>query len=153
MASQMIKSRSHCCQICGGHLNRLLNLICFVKTASQRARRCKRSLSVQEKQVWIHTHTHTHTQACIVIDKYCSRSQTLEKSERRVWHIGRGGSVHCRMLGILLIAEPCKVCRVSAEPDTSTNVLSFPLAVYSLLKRSKTGFTKFTRYETVTSSH
>ena len=122
-------------------------------------------IRVQEKQVWIHTHpksthpgetgmdTHTHAQACIVIDKYCSRSQTLEKSERRVWHIGRGGSVHCRMLGILLIAEPCKVCRVSAEPDTSTNVLSFPLAVYSLLKRSKTGFTKFTRYETVTSSH
>ena len=34
------------------------------------------------------------------------------KSKRRVWHIGRGGSVHCGMLGILLIAEPCKVYRV-----------------------------------------
>ena len=59
MASQMVKSRSHCCQICEGPLNRLLNLICFVKTASQRARRCKRSLSVQGKQVWINTHTRT----------------------------------------------------------------------------------------------
>ena len=41
--------------------------------------------------------------------------QTLEKSERRVWHIGWGpwgGSVHCGMLGILLIAELCKACRV-----------------------------------------
>ena len=37
MASQMVKSRSHCCQICGGPLNRLLNLICFVKTASQKS--------------------------------------------------------------------------------------------------------------------
>ena len=41
-----------------------------------------------------------------------SLSQTLEKSERRVRHIGRGGSVHYGMLGTLLIAEPCKACRV-----------------------------------------
>ena len=39
------------------------------------------------------------------------------------------------MLGILLIA---KSAEFSTEPDTSTNVLSFLLAVYSLLKRSKT---------------
>ena len=38
-----------------------------------------------------------------------SRNQTLEKLKRRVWHISQSGSVHCGMLGILLIAEPCKV--------------------------------------------
>ena len=33
-----------------------------------------------------------------------SRKQTLEKLKRRVWHIGRGGSVHCaRYEGALLI--------------------------------------------------
>ena len=34
------------------------------------------------------------------------------KIGRRVWHISWGGSVHCGMLGILLIAELCKACRV-----------------------------------------
>ena len=41
------------------------------------------------------------------------------------------------MLGILLLAEPCKACRVSAEPDPSTTVLSFPLDVYSFLNEAK----------------
>ena len=49
-----------------------------------------------------------------------------------------GGSVHYGMLGILLIAELCKACRVSAEPDTRTSVLSSPLGVHSIIKRSKT---------------
>jgi len=49
--------------------------------------------------------------------------------------MGRGGSVHCGVLGILLLAEPVEF---SAEPDTNTSILSFPLGVYSFLKRSKT---------------
>ena len=49
--------------------------------------------------------------------------------------MGRGGSVHCGMLGILLLAEPVEF---SAEPDTSTSVLSFPLGAYNFLKQSKT---------------
>ena len=49
--------------------------------------------------------------------------------------MGWGGSVHCGMLRILLLAEPVEF---SAEPDTSTSVLSFLLGVYSFLKRSKT---------------
>ena len=62
--------------------------------------------------------------------------QTLEKSKRRVWHIGRGGSVHCGMLEILLL-NLAKSVKFSAELDTSTNGLSFLLAVYSLLQQSK----------------
>jgi len=49
----------------------------------------------------------------------------------------QGGSLHCGMFGILLIAEPCKVGRVFCW----TRYLykrSFPLGVYSFLKRSKT---------------
>ena len=45
--------------------------------------------------------------------------------------MGRGGSVHCGML----LAEPVEF---SAEPDTSTSVLSFPLGAYNFLKQSKT---------------
>ena len=45
--------------------------------------------------------------------------------------MGRDGSVHCGMLGILLLAEPVEF---SVEPDTSTSVLFFPLGVYNFLK-------------------
>jgi len=39
--------------------------------------------------------------------------------------MGQGGSVHCRILGILLIAEHCKLKPVefSTEPDTRASVL------------------------------
>ena len=55
-----LPSRSHCCQIGGGPLNRLLNSICFVKKAPQRARRCKRS-PVSRRNRYAYTHTHTRT--------------------------------------------------------------------------------------------
>ena len=45
---------------------------------------------------------------------------------------GGGGTVHCGMLGILLIAA--KPVELSAELDTRTIILSFPLGVYSFLK-------------------
>ena len=45
--------------------------------------------------------------------------------------MGRDGSVHCGMLLSLLLAGPVEF---SAEPDTSTSVLSFPFGVYSFLK-------------------
>ena len=43
--------------------------------------------------------------------------------------MGRGGSVHCGMLGILV--------EFSAELDTSTNFLSFLLGVHSIIKLNK----------------
>jgi len=52
--------------------------------------------------------------------------------------MGRGESVHCGMLGILLIAEPCKACRVFCWTRTHTSVLAFPLGAYSFLKQNQT---------------
>ena len=44
--------------------------------------------------------------------------------------MGRGGSLHCGMLGIFLpnLAKPVEF---SAEPVTRTIVLAFPLGVYT----------------------
>ena len=61
------------------------------------------------------------------------RSQTFEKLEMMVWY-GAGWKYTLQKLGIVSIAELCKAGRdFSAEPDTRTNVLSFPLGVYIFL--------------------
>ena len=57
----------------------------------------------------------------------------LQKLEMMVWY-GAGWKYTLQKLGIVSIAELCKAGRdFSAEPDTRTNVLSFPLGVYIFL--------------------
>ena len=59
--------------------------------------------------------------------------------------MGEGGSVRCRMLGIYYLLNLAKPVKFPAEPDTRVSLLSFPLGVYSFLKRSKTVLVRLTQ--------
>ena len=49
----------------------------------------------------------------------------------------QGGHVHCKMSGVLMVAESSVASRVSTEPDTRSSVLSFSLGIYNSKNKAK----------------